>query len=463
MPGVGVEQQRHAEAELASEQFIDRLPFSRFHRRLLLIGGMGYWFDALDVGIVAFVLPVLIAQWSLTGGEAGVIAAASSIGGIVGALLGGAIGDRFGRRVVMLGGLAVYTLATFATAVSTTWLGFLIPRIIAGAGTSAESVIIAPYLSEFAARRFRGRFVGAITGFFSFGFVSAAVLGYLLVPAFEDGWRWALFAAGLPIVLLLWWRRRLTESPVWLEGKGRAAEAEMICRGISAEVAREGIDVPSPDRTEFAQTDTSVSTAPTGGIAPLFGRGLARSTLLACIIWAAMGICYYAFLTWIPSLLVMRGFTLANSFGFSILIFGAQIPGFFSAALLNDRIGRRRVIMLYLSAGALAALCLSVAVGSTAIIIASVFLSFAMNGVYAGLYAYTPDLFPPSSRASGQGVAVGVSRVGAMVSPVLVGILYPSVGFLGVFGATVAILVVAILALLFLRPSIAAGQASNPR
>ncbi|MBY8824140.1 MFS transporter [Sphingomonas colocasiae] len=445
---------------LASERFVETVPFSRFHRRLLLIGGLGYWFDALDVGIVAFVLPVLISQWSLTGGEAGVIAAASSIGGIVGALLGGAIGDLLGRRAVMFGGLAVYSLATFATALSTSWLGFLVPRIIAGAGTSAESVIIAPYLSEFAARRFRGRFVGAITGFFSFGFVSAAVLGYLLVPSFAEGWRWALIVASLPIFMLLWWRRRLTESPVWLEGKGRGAEAHAICRGISAEVAKEGIAAPVPDQAVFARAAIGED-APRGGITPLFAGGLIRSTMLACIIWAAMGICYYAFLTWIPSLLVARGFTLANSFGFSILIFGAQIPGFFSAALLNDRIGRRRVITLYLSGGALAALGLAVATDPAAIVVASVLLSFAMNGVYAGLYAFTPDLFPPSSRASGQGLAVGISRVGAMVSPILVGLLYPSVGFLGVFGATVTILAIAILAILFLRPSDTRAAAFN--
>ena len=107
-------------------------------------------------------------------------------------------------------------------------------------GTGAESAIIAPYLAEFVARRYRGSFTGALAGFFSFGFVAAALLGYFIVPAYDNGWRIVLVITAVPVVMLLWWRRALPESPRWLESRGREKEAEAVLDKIEAGFAREG-------------------------------------------------------------------------------------------------------------------------------------------------------------------------------------------------------------------------------
>ncbi|WP_165799465.1 MFS transporter [Sphingomonas oleivorans] len=165
-----------------------------------------------------------------------------------------------------------------------------------------------------------------------------------------------------------------------------------------------------------------------------------RCCALRWSLWGVMGCCYYAFMTWIPGLLVARGLTLTKSFGFTIAIYGAQVPGYFSAAWTNDRIGRRNVIALYLALGAAGALFLSQVQTPTGLLWASVMLSFALNGVYSGLYSYTPELFPTAVRATAQGIATATSRVGAMVSPILVGALYPALGFGGVFAATMVLL-----------------------
>ena len=166
---------------------IERLPFSGFHRRLLFIGGLGYSFDAMDAAVIAFVLPMLRAAWHLSSVQIGVLASANFIGFFFGALVAGSLGDLIGRRKVMMSALAIYCVASLLSGLVDDWTHFLGLRIVAGFGTGAESVIIAPYLSEFVARRWRGAFTGALAGFFSFGFVAAAVLGYLIVPAHPDG------------------------------------------------------------------------------------------------------------------------------------------------------------------------------------------------------------------------------------------------------------------------------------
>ena len=413
---------------------LERLPFSRFHARLLLIGGLGYMFDAMDVAIVAFVMPSL-RLWDLSSAQVGLLAASTAIGGLVGALFAGRLADRFGRRNLMMWALAIYCVATLAGAFATDWRWFLVSRIIAGVGTSAESAVIAPFLAEFAGARFRGRYTGALTGFFSFGYVAAALLG-LAVPAMgEHGWRIALIITAAPIIMLLWWRRTLPESPRWLVSQGRGAEAERIVAAVETEVAvRHGPLAPV----------VSIAEAPTApmerGFLVLLRPDRRRATLVALAAWFSIGFTFYAYFTWIPSLLVESGRSVQKSFAFSLMIYAAQAPGYFSAAWLNDLIGRRAVVGLYLALAAVAAAAMAFAVSDLQVILAAISLSLLMNGAYAGLYAYTPEIFPTGVRATAQGVAIAVSRVGAIISPIMVGFLYPLGGFAAVFGVSTAIL-----------------------
>ena len=225
---------------------IERLPFARFHKHLLLMGGLGYMFDAMDAAVLAFILPVLRVEWGLTSVQIGLLGSSTFIGFFFGALLAGTLGDLIGRRAVMMWALALYCVASLVSAWVDSWPPFFAARVIAGMGTGAESAIIAPYLAEFVARRFRGSFTGALAGFFSFGFVAAALLGYFIVPAHASGWRIVLVITALPVVMLLWWRRALPESPRWLESRGRTAEAEAVLDRIEADFRRRGATLAEP-------------------------------------------------------------------------------------------------------------------------------------------------------------------------------------------------------------------------
>ena len=227
---------------------IERLPFSRFHWRLLLMGGFGYTFDGLDLAVVAFVLPVLRGLWSLSSVQVGVLGSGTYVGYLVGALLAGVLGDLIGRRGVMMTALVVYCAASLASAFAGDWTTFLACRVVAGLGTGAESAIVAPFLAEFVARRYRGRFTGSLAGGFSLGFFAAALLGYFAVPAAPWAWRAVLALTAAPVLLLLWWRRSLPESPRWLASVGRTAEAERVVGRMEREAQAGGTSCPSPRR-----------------------------------------------------------------------------------------------------------------------------------------------------------------------------------------------------------------------
>ncbi|UIN36903.1 MFS transporter [Methylobacterium oryzae] len=428
---------------------LERLPFGRPHYRLLMMGGLGFAFDAMDLAIVAFVLPVLTVLWSLDSVQVGILGSATYIGYFFGAFSAGTLGDLIGRRRVMMYALAIYCLATVVSALSTDWHTFFATRVIAGFGTGAESAIVVPFLIEFVASRYRGRFAGALAGFFSFGFVGAALLGNMIVPLDAGAWRYALLITALPIVMLLWWRRDLPESARWLETRGRHAEADAIVRKLEDEIeARHG---RLPEVTAGASAPPKVGTGTfLGNLKALWSRPLRRVTAMAWIVWFAQTSCYYAFFTWIPSLLVKSGMTMTKSFGYSILIYLAQIPGYYSAAFLVDKIGRKAVIVSYMMLAGVSAFGLANASSNTEIAIAGALLSFFMNGTYSGLYVYTPELFPTELRATGHGVASAIGRIGAIASPIVVGYVYPIYGFAGVFGITTAVLFIGGLAVLVL-------------
>ena len=135
---------------------LERLPFGKFHIRLLLMGGLGYMFEAVDAAIIAFLLPVLRTKWQLTSLQTGFLASSTFYGFLVGALCAGAIGDRFGRKNVMMWALVFFCLASLAAAAVNDWQQFFVLRIIGGIGMGAEGAIIAPFLSEFVSAKRRG-------------------------------------------------------------------------------------------------------------------------------------------------------------------------------------------------------------------------------------------------------------------------------------------------------------------
>ena len=426
---------------------LERLPFSRFHAGLLLMGGLGYTFEAMDQAVVAFVLTVVSKPgvWNLTSVETGILGAASYVGFFFGALLAGVLADRFGRKAVMIGAVVVYCAATLGNAFVHNWHEFYVWRIAAGVGVGAESTIVAPYLSEFVSSRYRGRFTAAVAGFFSFGFVGAALLGNWLVP---HHWRWALLLTATPIVLVFWWWKALPESPRWLERKGRMAEAEAIVERAERDTARAFGPLPAPaaDTPVLPKVGGSIVSNLLALVSPQFRR----LTAMSLIVWFALVACYYAFFTWIPTLLAQSGHTVAKSFGYSLIIFVAQIPGYYSSALLVERIGRRALIAGYLVGGAFSALWLAFAGNDVMIIAAGVSLSFFMNGAFGGLYVYTPEIFPTEIRVTGVGVASAFGRIGSITAPILVGWMFPRLGFGGVFGVATGVLLAGALAVVLL-------------
>lgn len=372
----------------------------------------------MDVGLISFIIAVLAQQWSLTPAETGWIASVGFIGMAIGAGVGGLLADRLGRRQVFAITLLIYGVATGASALVGGVAMLLVLRFFVGLGLGAELPVASTYVSEFAPAAIRGRLIVILEAFWAVGWTAAAMIGYFVIPASENGWRWAFALGAFPAAYALVVRWGLPESPRWLASRGRIAQADRIVSSLETDAALQ--------RTQVARKEAvpqSLAMTSSRRVALLWAPEFRLRTLSVWTVWFCVNFAYYGAFIWIPSILVASGYDLVRSFGFTLLITLAQLPGYAVAAWLIEVWGRRITLSVFLAGSAVSAVLFGVADREVAIIAAGMALSFFNLGAWGALYAVTPEIYPTSLRATGAGWAAGIGRIASIIAPVLVPVL----------------------------------------
>lgn len=399
---------------------LGRLPYTRRHTRLLVGSGTGWALDAMDVGLISFVIVVLAEQWQLSTSERSWIVTVGFIGMAIGATLGGRLADRFGRRAVFAATLVVYGLATGASALVGGLAVFLVLRFLVGLGLGAELPVASTLVSELSPTRIRGRLVVLLESFWAVGWILAAVIGFYVVPRGDDGWRWGLALGLVPAVYAVVVRFGLPESAAWLESRGRHAEAEEVVRGFEQSAGVAPGTTTKGESAPFATAEPGPAEADPTEPPGLWSAGLRRRTLGIWLVWFGVNFSYYGAFLWIPSLLVARGHDVTTSFGYTLVITLAQLPGYALAALLVEVWGRRGTLALFLVGSAVAAWFFGQSDSATSIIVAGSALSFCNLGAWGALYAITPEIYPTRVRGAGAGAAAGFGRLASIAAPLTV-------------------------------------------
>jgi len=431
-------------------QRLDALPWTRKHSRLLTGSGIGWALDAMDVGLISFVIAQLVVVWQVEPGELSWVASAGFLGMAIGASLGGLLADRLGRRQVFAITLLVYGIFTGLSALS--WgIGALVAlRFLVGLGLGAELPIASTLVSEFAPARIRGRIIVILESFWAVGWTAAAVIGYFVVPIGDDGWRWALALGAVPAVWAIVVRLKLPESVRFLEAKGRHAEAEAIVSEFEA--------AAGPDRlekaTRVAEPATASASPETAPETSIFDPRLRRRTISLWVVWFCVNFAYYGAFIWLPTLLVAQGFTLVKSFEYTLIITLAQLPGYAVSAWLVEKWGRRVTLAVFLGGSAISAALFGTAGDVAAILTFGAMMSFFNLGAWGALYAVTPELYPTRVRGTGAGWAAGFGRLASIIAPLCVPLLLSAGGValpFGVFAGVFAVAAITALTLPDLR------------
>ncbi|MDR0415770.1 MAG: MFS transporter [Propionibacteriaceae bacterium] len=456
---------------------LDRLPFTRLHGKLLAASGLGWAMDAMDVGLVSFILVALPASWGVGVTEKSWLASAGFAGMAIGASLGGLLADRLGRRQVFAGTLLIYGLATGASALAWSMAALIALRFFVGLGLGAELPVASTLVSELSPTRIRGRVIVWLEAFWAVGWTLAAVIGYTVAdpsgPFGGSGWRLALAVGALPALYAVVVRRGLPESARFLESRGRQSEAEAVVaafersaaavvRPSSSAVGRAGAAAAPPTAVAVATPPEAVAARPAaeeaaaetagpgagamgsaggatgsgaGGpgaasrsaatpVTALFKSGLARRTVAIWTIWFCVNFAYYGAFTWLPTILAGDLGSVTRSLQYTLIITLAQLPGYAVAAFLVEVWGRRLTLATFLIGSALAAALFSQAGSPGQIIAAGMLLSFFNLGAWGALYASTPELYPTAFRGTGTGWAAGVGRLASIAAPLIAPLVF---------------------------------------
>ncbi|MGH9257310.1 MAG: MFS transporter [Vicinamibacterales bacterium] len=429
---------------------LERVPFSRWHLRARIVMGSATFFDAFDALSLAFVLPVLVPLWGISAVQIGWLIAIGYLGQFAGALLFGALAERYGRVRSAAGATALMSVMSLACALAGNLPALLALRLVQGIGVGGEMPVAAVYINELSKAQGRGRFFLLYEMIFPIGLMVTGQIGALVVPTL--GWQVMFLIGGLPGLAIAALLLRLHESPRWLIGKGRLREAEAIIREIEA--SAHGSRRPSGLREPRVAGDLQVSgndvasgnTGGTGAPAAAPGGHTRWSELLSPVyrrrtttVWTLWACAYFitnGLNNWMPTLYNrVYGLSLDQALRAGTLTNIAQVTILLGCAFAIDRVGRRRWMTASFVGGAVLLGALgSFAAGSVIAVIVLVTLSYGIVGsANAVLYLYTPEIYPTRMRAIGTGSATCWLRLASAAGPLLVGYLVAGRGTAAVF------------------------------
>src|SRR5208282_4766362 len=430
---------------------IERLPLGGFHRRFIALVSLGNFFDLYDIFIVAYIGAALQQSGFLTLRQFAFFVAAGFLGMFVGTVVFGMGSDRMGRRSAFILLLLIYSVFTFADAFAPT-AGWLIAlRFFAGVGIGAEIVVIDTYVTEVVPSYARGKYV-AITQVAGFCAVPvAAVLSRLLVPThfLMSGWRWVMVIGASGALLSWWFRRRLPESPRWLESRGRVAEADAIMSALESESFSAGrlgrekegkkIYTEGAESTEGAEKKaesgflaalgmakqergvTISKRAEQGSFWELWKKPYLSRTVMLMIFQALQTIGFYGFANWAPTFLWKRGVSLLHSLEYTLLIALVSPVGPILAAFTSDKLERKWTIVVLALMVAGLGIGFGNSIAPAAVVGFGALLTLANYWFSAAFHAYQAEMFPTRLRATGVGFTYSWSRLSAAFTSILIG------------------------------------------
>ncbi|RJF96505.1 MFS transporter [Noviherbaspirillum cavernae] len=412
---------------------LDRLPWSRWHWRVVIALGVAWVLDGLEVTLVGSIGGVLERPdtLALTAAQIGWAGSLYVGGAVVGALVFGRLTDRLGRKRLFLATLSVYMLATLATAFSPDFAFFAACRFITGLGIGGEYAAINSAIDELIPARVRGRVNLAINGSFWIGTALGAALSLVLldprVLGPVVGWRAGFVLGALLAVAIVLVRRNVPESPRWLLTHGRAAEAQRIIERIEAEVAQQCGTLPAVTGSIAFPAHAAPSLRQ---VARVLLHRYRRRSVVALALMISQAFFYNAiFFTYA---LVLTRFHHVPEGRVALYIFPFALGNVLGPLLLGplfDQVGRRRMIALtyVLSGIGLALTGWAFMQGwldarSQAWCWSAVF--FLASAAASSAYLTVSEVFPLEMRAVAISVfyAVGTGA-GGFAAPVLFGML----------------------------------------
>ncbi len=399
--------------DVTIEAALDAAGTGTFQRKLLAIFGLVWAADAMQVLAIGFTAPSIAASFGMTVPQALQAGTVFFVGMLIGAAVFGRLADRIGRRNLLIVTVLIDAAFGLASAIAPNFLVLAGFRFMTGLAVGGTLPVDYAMMAEFLPANRRGRWLVALEGFWAIGTIAVALAAWYASSAgFAEPWRFIFLITALPALVGVGLRFLIPESPYYLARNGRAGEAKTTLDRIALENG--GRVVPGR---------LVVQTSEKPPLSALFAGPLGRRSLLIFAAWLLVSVAYYGVFTWLPGKLVGEGHGFVRGYGFLVLLAIAQLPGYALAAYGVERFGRKPTLIAFLLLSAAGCFLYAVLSDPGAIAGAMLLMSFALLGTWGALYAFTPELYPTTLRASGMGIAGAMARLGGLLAPTLVGIV----------------------------------------
>ncbi|EKJ94637.1 MULTISPECIES: MFS transporter [Hyphomicrobiales] len=390
---------------------LERAGAGAYQRRLMGIFGLVWAADAMQVLAVGFTAASIAATFGLTVPQALQTGTAFFFGMLLGAAGFGRLADRYGRRRVLIVTVACDALFGVLSIFSPDFTILLVLRFLTGAAVGGTLPVDYAMMAEFLPARNRGRWLVFLEGFWAVGTLIVALAAWgASLAGVADAWRYIFAVTAFPAVLGLGLRFLVPESPLYLLRTGRSEEAKAVVNRMLVTNGRAQLDAG----TGLFQPEVSKGQG-------IFSPALRQRSIMILAIWFLVSVSYYGVFTWMPAKLAGDGFGFVRGYGFLVLVALAQIPGYALAAYGVEKWGRKPTLIGFCLLSALGCLLFTLASGGAMIAASLLIMSFALLGTWGALYAFTPELYPTESRATGMGAAGAMARLGGLLAPSLLG------------------------------------------
>jgi MFS family permease len=402
-------------AAISSRGWFSQL--SQNERRTFWASFGGFGLDGMDILLYSFVIPTLISLWSMSRGDAGLIATVALLVSALGGWIGGIISDRWGRVVTLQVTIAWFSLFTGLSGLTNSFEQLLIVRALQGLGFGAEWAVGAALLGEMVRPEHRGKALGLVQSAWAVGWGAAAIVYTITFYFLPETWAWrALFFIGvLPGLFVVYLRRYVHESEVFERDHSRDPKA--------------------------------------GRFTEIFSAPIVFTTVLAALLATGVQGGYYGVMTWLPTYLKeVRHLSVLNTSSYLAVVIVASWLGYVAGAYCSDAFGRRKTFLLFSICCVLTVIAYTfIPISDPLMLVLGFPLGFFASGTYSGLGAYFSELFPTRLRGAGMGFAYNFGRAVGATFPALVGFLSSRIPLgtaIGIFTTgAYALVVIAILML----------------
>ena len=432
---------------------MDDSGITRQHWKIMFISGMGFFTDAYDLFIIGVVMSILKDEWHPSPWAVGLVTSTALLAAAFGAVIFGRVADMLGRKRIYGYEVLVLAAGAIASAFSPDILWLIGFRIILGVGIGGDYPVSATLMSEFSGKKHRGMMVSLVFAMQAAGLIvgpllAAALLGSGLPK--DLVWRLLLAFGAIPALAVFQMRRHMAESPRYLLAAGQHQDAHAAAGHVLGDDHGTARDGKAADKTSFIE----------GFAALTRRRDMAMRLIGASAAWFLMDFAYYGNTVSSPLVLhaVSPGDNLMTETLTQLAIFAiAAVPGYFVAAAMMDRIGRKTIQVLGFAMMALSFAAMGLIPGIEKLIypfliIYGISYFFTEFGPNATTFVYPAEIFPVAARTTGHGIASATGKLGGFVGVFLFPILLNAGGLLAAESVAAGVSVLGILVTVFMLP-----------